>query len=82
MRLGFIPPGSASPWPATLVIAGEALARAPRQHGAMAPSKLSGTARQMLPFGAAGAVVTLVICLLAPDAAGCCRGSGRSWWRS
>ncbi len=54
---------------ATLVIAGEAIVRAPRQHGAMAPSKLSATARQMLPFGAAGAAVTLVIGGLAPDAA-------------
>ncbi len=53
----------------TLVIACEAIVRAPRQHGAMAQSRLSGTARHMLPSCAAGAVVTLVIGISAPDAA-------------
>lgn len=48
------------------LIAIEGLARINRLHGTMATTMISGTARQMLPFGAAGAIVTLIFCQSAP----------------
>jgi len=53
---------------ATGVIAVEALDRARRLHGGLADLMIAGTLRLLLPFGAAGAVVTLVIARAAPDA--------------
>lgn len=53
---------------ATGVIAVEALERARRLHGGLADLMIAGTLRLLLPFGAAGAVITLVIARAAPDA--------------
>lgn len=50
------------------VIAVEALDRARRLHGGLADLMIAGTLRLLLPFGAAGAVITLVIARAAPDA--------------
>lgn len=50
------------------VISIEALGRARRLHGGLADLMIAGTLRLLLPFGAAGAVITLVIARAAPDA--------------
>ena len=50
------------------LIAVEALERARRLHGGLAEMMIAGTLRLLLPFGAAGAVITLVIGRTAPDA--------------
>lgn len=50
------------------LIAVEALGRARRLHGGLADRMIAGTLRLLLPFCAAGAVVTLVIARIAPDA--------------
>lgn len=46
----------------------EALERAPRLHGGFADRMLAGTLRLLLPFGAVGAVITLVVVRIAPEA--------------
>ncbi len=50
------------------LVAVETLERARRLHGGLADLLIAGTLRLLLPFGAAGAVVTLVIARTAPDA--------------
>ena len=45
----------------------EALERARRLHAGMADMMLAGTLRLLLPFGAAGAVITLVVARAAPE---------------
>ncbi|MFS0738220.1 hypothetical protein ABC347_14345 [Sphingomonas sp. 1P06PA] len=52
-----------------LVIGMEGLDRARRLHGSMADLMIGSTLRLLLPFGAAGAAVTLVICQAAPATA-------------
>lgn len=54
---------------ASALIASEAVGRAHRLHGGMAKSMMSGTLRQFVPFGAAGATIGFVICTIAPAAA-------------
>jgi hypothetical protein len=66
---GFVPT-----WVATAVVAAgligvEALGRARRLHAGMADMMLAGTLRLLLPFGAAGAVMTFVIMRAAPGVA-------------
>jgi hypothetical protein len=53
---------------AAMLIAVEALERARRLHGGLADRMIAGTLRLLLPFGAAGAVITLVIGTTAPEA--------------
>ena len=54
---------------ATGVIAGEAVARSHRLHGRMASAMIFDTLWRFLPFGAAGAVVTFVVCQVSPATA-------------
>lgn len=54
---------------AAAIIGVEALERSRRLHAGMADAMLAGTLRLLLPFGAAGAVVTLVIARAAPELA-------------
>jgi len=61
-------------WVATAIVAAgllgvEALGRARRLHAGMAEMMLASTLRLLLPFGAAGAVITFVIMRAAPDVA-------------
>ena len=51
------------------MIAVEALGRARRVHGGMADVLIGGSLRLFLPFGVAGAVLTLVLLRVAPEAA-------------
>ncbi len=53
---------------ATGAIAIEALGRSRRLHGGMADAMIGGTLRLFLPFGAAGALVTLVFVRAEPEA--------------
>lgn len=53
---------------AAALVAVEAFERARRLHGGLADLLIAGTLRLLLPFGAAGAVVTFVIAKTAPDA--------------
>jgi len=60
-------------WSVIAVAAGgmigvEALARSYRLHGTMADIMIGGTIRLFLPFGVAGALITLVFVRAAPDA--------------
>jgi hypothetical protein len=48
------------------LIATEGLARIGRMHGAMASIMVAGAARQMAPFGIAGAIITLILYRSAP----------------
>jgi hypothetical protein len=50
----------------TALILVEGLARVGRMHGAMASTMVVGTARQMAPFGVAGAGITLILYDSAP----------------
>lgn len=50
------------------LVAVEALERSRRLHGGLADRMIAGTLRLLLPFGAAGAVITFVIARTAPDA--------------
>lgn len=52
---------------AAALVAVEASQRARRLHGRLADMLMAGTLRLMLPFGAAGAVITFVIAKTAPD---------------
>jgi hypothetical protein len=47
----------------------EAMFRCRSLHGSMASAMLSGAVRQLMPFGAAGLVIAVVICSVAPGAA-------------
>jgi hypothetical protein len=55
---------------ASAMIALEALSRARRFHGVMAGTMIGGTLRLFLPFGAAGAIVSVAIMRVAPT----------TWW--
>ena len=54
---------------ATAIVASEVLSRSHRMHGGMADAMIGGTLRLFLPFGAAGAIVTFVICTVSPQTA-------------
>lgn len=54
---------------AVALIGSEALARARRLHGSMADVLIVSTLRLLLPFGAVGAALALVLLRAAPDAA-------------
>jgi hypothetical protein len=49
-----------------VVAATEAISRSRRLHGQMAQAMLNTALRQVLPFGAAGVIVTAVICKFSP----------------
>lgn len=66
---GFVPTWVATAVVAVSLIGVEALGRARRLHAGMAEMMLAGTLRLLLPFGAAGAVMTFVIMRAAPDVA-------------
>jgi hypothetical protein len=53
---------------ATIAIAVEALGRSRRLHGGMADAMIGGTLRLFLPFGVVGALVTLVLVRVDPEA--------------
>lgn len=65
---GFVVTWAATAVAATALIGVEALERARRLHAGMADLMLAGTLRLLLPFGAAGAVITLVVARSAPEA--------------
>jgi hypothetical protein len=65
----FVPTWVATAFVASGLIGVEALGRARRLHAGMADMMLAGTLRLLLPFGAAGAVVTFVIMRAAPSVA-------------
>jgi len=66
---GFVPTWIATAAVAVLLIGVEALGRARRLHAGMADMMLASTLRLLLPFGAAGVVMTFVIMHVAPDVA-------------
>lgn len=51
---------------ATTLVVSEGLSRAARMHGAMTDMMIAGTLRQLLPFGAAGAIITFIFCRTGP----------------
>ena len=53
----------------TVIVAIETISRSRRLHGRMADAMLGSALRQVLPFGAAGVIVTAVICKFSPASA-------------
>jgi hypothetical protein len=49
-----------------VIVTGEAISRSRWLHGRMADAMLGSALRQILPFAAAGAVTTIVICTVSP----------------
>lgn len=53
----------------TVIVTGEAISRSRRLHGRMAGAMLDSALRQVLPFAAAGAIITFAICEYSPVSA-------------
>jgi hypothetical protein len=65
-NLRFVSVWAGAAFLAIAVVASEALTRTPRLHGPMANAMIGSTLRLFVPFAAAGAIITFIICSVSP----------------